>query len=194
MKAVTDQLTEDGVKLFAEAFDKLLAAVEKRAKKPRHPAREASSTNCRPISRNRSSPPSMIGTRTTKSSACGPTTPPSGPTPTKANGSAGSASSKIRSQSAIVSRKSQMKSLPAVSRMPCFSAWAAPASASKFSNLTFGKIVRLIPNFSFSTPPTPLRSKPSNQSSISPKPSSSSPASPAARSSRISSSNISLSA
>ena len=27
-EAVTDKLTEDGVKLFAEAFDKLLAAVE----------------------------------------------------------------------------------------------------------------------------------------------------------------------
>jgi transaldolase/glucose-6-phosphate isomerase len=33
MKAATDQLTEEGVKLFAEAFDKLLAAVEKSAKK-----------------------------------------------------------------------------------------------------------------------------------------------------------------
>jgi transaldolase len=33
MKAVTDQLTEDGVKLFADAFDKLLAAVEKSARK-----------------------------------------------------------------------------------------------------------------------------------------------------------------
>ena len=32
MKAVTDQLTEDGVKLFEEAFDKLLAAVEKQSK------------------------------------------------------------------------------------------------------------------------------------------------------------------
>jgi transaldolase/glucose-6-phosphate isomerase len=32
MKAVTDQLTEDGVKLFAKAFDELLAAVEKQAK------------------------------------------------------------------------------------------------------------------------------------------------------------------
>jgi len=32
MKAVTDQLTEDGVKLFADAFDKLLAAVEQQAK------------------------------------------------------------------------------------------------------------------------------------------------------------------
>jgi transaldolase/glucose-6-phosphate isomerase len=29
MKAVTDKLTDDGVKLFADAFDKLLAAVEK---------------------------------------------------------------------------------------------------------------------------------------------------------------------
>jgi transaldolase/glucose-6-phosphate isomerase len=33
MKAATDQLTEEGVKLFADAFDKLLAAVEKTAKK-----------------------------------------------------------------------------------------------------------------------------------------------------------------
>ncbi|MGB9068659.1 MAG: transaldolase [Candidatus Acidiferrales bacterium] len=32
MKTVTDQLTEDGVKLFAKAFDELLAAVEKQAK------------------------------------------------------------------------------------------------------------------------------------------------------------------
>jgi transaldolase / glucose-6-phosphate isomerase len=32
MKAVTDQLTEDGVKLFADAFDSLLAAVDQRAK------------------------------------------------------------------------------------------------------------------------------------------------------------------
>jgi transaldolase/glucose-6-phosphate isomerase len=32
MKAVTGQLTEDGVKLFAKAFDELLAAVEKQAK------------------------------------------------------------------------------------------------------------------------------------------------------------------
>jgi len=29
MKQVTDKLTDDGVKLFADAFDKLLAAVEK---------------------------------------------------------------------------------------------------------------------------------------------------------------------
>jgi transaldolase len=32
MKAVTDKLTDDGVRLFAEAFDKLLAAVEKSTK------------------------------------------------------------------------------------------------------------------------------------------------------------------
>jgi transaldolase len=32
MKEVTDKLTEDGVRLFAEAFDKLLAAVEKSSK------------------------------------------------------------------------------------------------------------------------------------------------------------------
>lgn len=32
MKAVTDKLTEDGVKLFADAFDTLLAAVDKQAK------------------------------------------------------------------------------------------------------------------------------------------------------------------
>jgi len=32
MKAVTDQLTEDGVKLFSKAFDELLAAVDKQVK------------------------------------------------------------------------------------------------------------------------------------------------------------------
>ena len=32
MKEVTDQLTEDGVKLFMEAFDKLFAAIEKQVK------------------------------------------------------------------------------------------------------------------------------------------------------------------
>jgi len=32
MKAVTDQLTEDGVKLFADAFEQLLVAVDRRAK------------------------------------------------------------------------------------------------------------------------------------------------------------------
>jgi transaldolase/glucose-6-phosphate isomerase len=32
MKEVTDKLTDDGVRLFAEAFDKLLQAVEKSSK------------------------------------------------------------------------------------------------------------------------------------------------------------------
>lgn len=38
MQQATDQLTEDGVKLFAEAFDKLLAAVGNRSKKAAPPA------------------------------------------------------------------------------------------------------------------------------------------------------------
>ena len=38
MKAVTDQLTEDGVKLFATAFDQLLAAVARQAKSAGIPA------------------------------------------------------------------------------------------------------------------------------------------------------------
>ena len=33
IKEVTDKLTDDGVKLFAEAFDKLLAAVAKSTQK-----------------------------------------------------------------------------------------------------------------------------------------------------------------
>ena len=37
MKDVTDKLTADGVKLFADAFDKLLAAVEKNTKRARAP-------------------------------------------------------------------------------------------------------------------------------------------------------------
>jgi transaldolase/glucose-6-phosphate isomerase len=38
MKDVTDKLTTDGVKLFADAFDALLAAVEKNTKQPTAPA------------------------------------------------------------------------------------------------------------------------------------------------------------
>ena len=34
MKDVTDKLTVDGVKLFADAFDKLLEAVEKNTRRP----------------------------------------------------------------------------------------------------------------------------------------------------------------
>ena len=34
MKAATDKLTEDGVKLFADAFDKLLAAVAQQKAAP----------------------------------------------------------------------------------------------------------------------------------------------------------------
>ena len=37
MKDVTDKLTADGVKLFADAFDELLAAVEKNTKRPSSP-------------------------------------------------------------------------------------------------------------------------------------------------------------
>src|SRR5437660_4845950 len=37
MKDVTDKLTADGVKLFADAFDQLLAAVEKNTKRPSAP-------------------------------------------------------------------------------------------------------------------------------------------------------------
>jgi transaldolase / glucose-6-phosphate isomerase len=40
MKELTDQLTEDGVKLFEEAFDKLLGAVENRSKKAAPPGAE----------------------------------------------------------------------------------------------------------------------------------------------------------
>jgi transaldolase / glucose-6-phosphate isomerase len=41
MKDVTDKLTADGVKLFADAFDTLLAAVEKNTKRPNSPPRNA---------------------------------------------------------------------------------------------------------------------------------------------------------
>ena len=37
MKDVTDKLTADGVKLFADAFDTLLAAVEKNTKRASNP-------------------------------------------------------------------------------------------------------------------------------------------------------------
>ena len=52
MKQVTDQLTDEGVKLFAEAFDKLLAAVEKSVKQQLRArcVNELVAINCRTIS------------------------------------------------------------------------------------------------------------------------------------------------
>ena len=42
IKKVTDQLTDEGVKLFADAFDKLLGAVEKNTKRmPQRSARRS---------------------------------------------------------------------------------------------------------------------------------------------------------
>ena len=43
MKDVTDKLTADGVKLFADAFDTLLETVEKNTKQPDDPADESQS-------------------------------------------------------------------------------------------------------------------------------------------------------
>src|SRR5664279_404080 len=45
MKDVTDKLTTDGVKLFADAFDKLLAAVEKNTKRNNAPKVNAQTTS-----------------------------------------------------------------------------------------------------------------------------------------------------
>ncbi|MGA9529699.1 MAG: bifunctional transaldolase/phosoglucose isomerase, partial [Terriglobales bacterium] len=45
MKEVTDKLTVDGVKLFADAFDKLLAAVEKSSPRPEAPQVNAQSAS-----------------------------------------------------------------------------------------------------------------------------------------------------
>ena len=46
MKEVTDKLTDDGVKLFAEAFDKLLEAVEKSSKSRMSAKVSRQPTNC----------------------------------------------------------------------------------------------------------------------------------------------------
>ena len=50
MKEVTDKLTADGVKLFADAFDQLLAAVEKNTKRTSTPQVNAQSATLPPIS------------------------------------------------------------------------------------------------------------------------------------------------
>ena len=67
MKEVTDQLTDEGVKLFAEAFDKLLEAVDKRVEEGGSFGREEfQPTSSRKISTRQCKPRSTIGTRTTK--------------------------------------------------------------------------------------------------------------------------------
>ena len=50
---VTDKLTDDGVRLFAEAFDKLLEAVEKSTKSRRAPNEPPRPTSCPRLCRMR---------------------------------------------------------------------------------------------------------------------------------------------
>ena len=66
IKAVTDQLTAEAVKLFADAFDKLLAVIDNRAAKAA-PSSSANLTYRLPdISRKPSTRLSPIGRPTTK--------------------------------------------------------------------------------------------------------------------------------
>ena len=98
MKEVTDKLTDDGVRLFAEAFDKLLEAVEK-SSNSQITSKVSQQTYKLPdalaaFSKNQSS---MTGGRREKCAAYGSTMLRFGRTPTKPNGWAGSTSRKTRS-------------------------------------------------------------------------------------------------
>ena len=95
MKQVTDELTDEAVKLFAEAFDKLHPAVEQ--KQPSRSTAMDPAPCCglpAPLNR-RCKRPSNDWQAGTKCAACGRAMLRSGPATMKASGSAGSASPKI---------------------------------------------------------------------------------------------------
>ena len=93
MKEVTDKLLADGVQLFADAFAKLLTAVERQSREPRARADQSPDLRCRSRSPPRSQTslaewqragqgPAALGARCVALDAAG----------TKRSGSAGSAS------------------------------------------------------------------------------------------------------
>jgi len=83
MKEVTDKLTNDGVKLFADAFDQLLAAVEKSSQVPRRRRGEPpDSHTSERVGGSRQKQPPTTGVPMAKFAGCGSATRRSGRAPT----------------------------------------------------------------------------------------------------------------
>ena len=96
MKEVTDQLTDEGVKLFADAFDKLLGAVEKNTKRAQ--PKVSPQTYVLPADLDSAvKTTSTTGARMEKFAGSGSVMRLSGPARTKTSGSDGSTSSTNRS-------------------------------------------------------------------------------------------------
>ena len=118
--AVTDKLVEEGVQLFADAFDKLLGAVAQQARgDPRRQARRRRPPSC-PADLDKAVEGNARGrgAATARSAGCGPATPRSGPAPTKPSGSAGSTSSTSR-RSASAALQALSRGRPAARLHPC---------------------------------------------------------------------------
>ena len=96
MEQITTQLLDDAIKLFDEAFEKLIAAVAAKKDSSQSAglaAKAKMQTQSAALPRRLSSrlltPPSRIGLRTTRSIVSGSAISRSGPMMTKINGSAG---------------------------------------------------------------------------------------------------------
>ena len=134
--AVTAKLVEDGVQLFADAFDKLLGAVARK---------RAALARRRKLDRQTYKLPAALdaavaglarglAARRARCGGCGRATPRCGPGRTRRTGSAGSTSSTSswsadRAPRATSPRTSSSRA----SRTSCCSAWAARASAPRCS-------------------------------------------------------------
>jgi transaldolase len=174
LDSVTDRLVEDGVRLFADAADKLLGAVAKKRGEildGKSTGRRWRSATVSPKKRTRSPKP---GARTAISENSGSVKNRCGPMPTRTAGSAGwTASATTRSPATPPSPK---RSNARASRMRFFSAWADRVSGRKcWPPRSAAKAARR--GCGFSIPPCRRRSPRSRPSSISPKPCSSSRAS-----------------
>ena len=190
MKEATDKLTEDGVKLFADAFDKLLAAVSKRTQK-------ASSSAANNLTYHL---PEDLGQnvkatledwkKNNKVKRLWARDASLWTNKDDPTGWDGSVSWKNKLPTMLTSRRSRTKSIKKVSPISFCWAWVAPAFASKYSGKPSARSMN-IPKFISSTQPTPLRSARSRATSISQKLFSLSPVNQVRRSNQISSSNIS---
>ena len=182
--AVTAKLVEEGVQLFADAFDKLLGAVA--GKRAAILGDKLDGQTCQAAARAREGGHGLArsrGAQTARSAGSGPATRRSGPAPTRRNGSAGSTSStEQRKRLGALTTPGRRTSGSRISPTSCCSAWADRASGRRCWPRPSGSRPAA-PSFWCSTRPIRRRSGPSKARSIRRERCSSCRASPAARSS-----------
>ena len=185
--AVTAKLVEEGVQLFADAFDKLLGAVAR--KRAAHLGEKLDGQDLQAAGRARKAGRGLARSRGGTTAMCagsGLATRAFGPAPTKRNGLAGSTSSSEQRKRIGVFRRLGRRYPTAglLPHRPPRHGRIEPRAGGACRDVRTSR--RPTRSFWCSTRPTRRRSEPSKARSIRPERFSSCRASPAARSSRIS--------